>query len=203
MAPHVVSNSWGCPYWEGCSADTLESAFEAMRAAGIMMVVAVGNEGPACITADVPPANSDANFAVGATTDAGDVVGFSSRGPVDGLIKPDVTAPGASVRSSVPGGDYANSPGTSMATPHVAGVVALLWSADPTLIGDIDATETLICQTARPRPVDSVCTVEEGAFAAATLDPICACGEVVGVPNNVYGCGFIDAGAAVQAALGQ
>jgi hypothetical protein len=207
IAPHVVSNSWGCPYWEGCSADTLESAFEAMRAAGIMMVVAVGNEGPACSTADMPPANSDATFSVGATTDGGSVVGFSSRGPVDGLIKPDVTAPGESVRSSVPGGDYASFPGTSMATPHVAGLVALLWSADPTLIGDIDATEALICQTARPRPVDNVCTAEdqvgEGMFAALTSNPVCACGGVTGVPNNIYGCGFIDAGAAVQAALEQ
>jgi hypothetical protein len=84
-------------------------------------------------------------------------------------------------------------------------LVALLWSADPTLIGDIDATETLICQTARPRPVDNVCTaedqVEEGMFAALTSNPVCACGGVTGVPNNTYGCGFIDAGAAVQAAL--
>jgi hypothetical protein len=85
--------------------------------------------------------------------------------------------------------------------------VALLWSANPALVGDIDATETLICQTAAPKPVESLCTVEdevpEGLFTALLHNPICACGGATGVPNNVYGCGFIDAGAAVRAALGE
>jgi hypothetical protein len=94
-----------------------------------------------------------------------------------------------------------------MAAPHVAGTVALLWSADPALVGDIDATEDLICQTAEPKPVENVCTVEdevpEGMFSSLLSESVCACGDVVGVPNNVYGCGFINAGAAVQAALGQ
>jgi subtilisin family serine protease len=205
MAPHVVNNSWGCPYWEGCSLDTFEIAVEALRAAGIMMVVSVGNEGPACETASIPPANYDAVFSVGATTNGGHIVSFSSRGPIDGVVKPDVTAPGESVRSSVPGGGYAYYPGTSMAGPHVAGLVALLWSAEPSLIGDIDATEMLICQTAVPRPVENVCTAEdqvpEGALASLFSDSICACGGVVGVPNNVYGCGFIDAGEAMRAVL--
>ncbi|MCP4538030.1 MAG: S8 family serine peptidase [Chloroflexi bacterium] len=207
MAPHVINNSWGCPYWEGCSTDTFETAVEALRAAGIMMVVSAGNDGPGCETASTPPTNYDAVFAVGATSNGGDIVNFSSRGPVEGLVKPDVTAPGESVRSSVPGNGYAYYPGTSMAGPHVVGLVALLWSAEPSLIGDIDATESLICQTANPRPVDSVCTVEdqvpEGMLGSLFSDSVCACGDVTGVPNNVYGCGFIDAGAAVQAALGQ
>ena len=92
-----------------------------------------------------------------------------------------------------------------MAGPHVTGVVALLWSADPTLIGDIDATERLICETAIPKSVEGVCNVEEpkGQFASLFSNPVCACGGVSGVPNNVYGCGFIDAGAAVEAALEQ
>jgi subtilisin family serine protease len=207
LAPHVVNNSWGCPHWEGCFSGTLEPAIDALRAAGIMMVVSVGNEGPACNTATMPPANYDAVLSVGATTNGGAIVNFSSRGPVQSLVKPDVTAPGESVRSSVPGPGYAYSPGTSMAAPHVAGLVALLWSADPTLVGDVDATEALICQTAVPRPVENVCTVEdavpEGALASLVSDSVCACGDVTGVPNNVYGCGFIDAGAAVRAVLGQ
>jgi serine protease AprX len=207
MAPHVVNNSWGCPYWEGCSPDTLQVAVEALRSAGIMMVVSVGNEGPACETANIPPANYDAVFSVGATTDDGRIVSFSSRGPVDGMIKPDVTAPGESVRSSVPGGGYAVYPGTSMAGPHVAGLVGLLWSADPSLVGDVDATEALICQASASRPVVNVCTVEdrvpEGSFGALLSDSVCACGGATGVPNNVYGCGFIDAGAAVRAVLEQ
>ena len=207
LAPHVVVNSWGCPDFEGCFPDTLEPAVEALRLAGIMMVVSAGNDGPACGTAVTPPANYDAAFSVGATDGDGQIVGFSSRGPVDGLVKPDVVAPGAWVRSSVVGGGYGYAGGTSMAAPHVAGSVALLWSAAPALIGDIDATEKLICQTAVPRPVENVCQVEggvpEGPFAGLPDDPVCACGGVAGVPNNVYGCGLIDVGAAVQAALGR
>jgi subtilisin family serine protease len=206
LAPHVVNNSWGCPDIEGCFPETLEPAVEALRAAGIMMVVSAGNDGPACGTATTPPANYDGVFSVGAATDAGEIVGFSSRGPVDGLIKPDVTAPGDYVRSSVPGGGYGWAGGTSMAGPHVTGLVALLWSAQPALIGDMDATEALICQTAVPKPVENVCTtgdeVPVGALAPLLSNPICACGDVTGVPNNVYGCGFINAGAAVRAALG-
>jgi len=204
LAPHIVTNSWGCPDWEGCSPDTFETAVEALRAAGIMMVVSVGNDGPGCETALVPPGNYDAVFSVGATSNSGRIVGFSSRGPVDGSIKPDVTAPGEAVRSSVPGGEYASFPGTSMAGPHVAGLAALLWSADPALIGDVEATEALICRTAAPRPVENVCTFEDqGSMEALLSDSACACGGVTGVPNNIYGCGFIDAEAAVRAALGQ
>jgi subtilisin family serine protease len=207
FAPHVINNSWGCPDIEGCFPATLEPAVEALRAAGIMMVVSAGNDGPSCSTVTDPPSNYDAAFSVGATGNGGHITGFSSRGPVGGLIKPDVSAPGANVRSSVPGGGYGYAGGTSMAGPHVAGVVALLWSADPTLIGDIDATERLICQTAVSKPVERVCTIEdevpEGMFASLVSNPICACGETIGVPNNVYGCGFIDAGAAVQKTLGE
>lgn len=203
----MVNNSWGCPDIEGCFPDTLEPAVEALRAAGMMMVVSVGNDGPACGTATMPPANYDGVFSVGATTADGEITSFSSRGSVEGLIKPDVTAPGDYVRSSVPGGGYGWAGGTSMAGPHVTGLVALLWSAQPALIGDVDATEALICHTAVPKPVENVCTagdeVPEGAFASLLHNPVCACDGVTGVPNNVYGCGFIDAGAAVRAALGQ
>jgi subtilisin family serine protease len=205
LAPHVVNNSWGCPDFEGCLPGTLEPAVDALRAAGVMVVVSAGNDGPACGTATTPPANYDAAFSVGATNGDGQVVGFSSRGPVDGLIKPDVVAPGATVRSSVPGGGYGYAGGTSMAGPHVAGLVALLWSADPTIIGDVDATEGLVCQTAVPRPVENLCTVDDrvpaGPFAGLLDGSACACGGVTSVPNNVYGCGLIDAGAAVRAAL--
>lgn len=205
QAPHVINNSWGCPYWEGCFAHTLEPAVEALRAAGIMMVVSAGNEGPACNTVDHPPANYAAAFSIAATDNSGYVTSFSSRGPTGVLTKPDVSAPGDWVRSSVPGGGYGYAGGTSMAGPHVAGVVALLWSADPTLIGDIDATERLICETAVPKPVEGVCSAKEpeGQFSSLFSNPVCACGGVSGVPNNVYGCGFIDAGAAVEAVLRQ
>mgnify|MGYP006288032267 CR=1 FL=1 len=205
--PHVVNNSWGCPSEEGCFADTLRPAVEALRAAGVMMVVSAGNDGPACQTATTPPANYDAVFSVGATSNVGIITSFSSRGPVDGLLKPDITAPGRDIVSSVPGRGYSRASGTSMAGPHVAGAVALLWSAQPALIGDMDATEALLCETAQPRPVDNSCqTVGNLAGKPTVLDDpvtsLCACGDVTGTPNNVYGCGNLDAGEAVRAALG-
>ncbi len=204
LAPHVVNNSWGCPDFEGCLPDTLKGGVEALRAAGTMIVVSAGNEGPGCGTAGTPPANYEASFSVGATTVEGTVVGFSSRGPVDGLIKPDIAAPGERIRSSVPGGGYAYAGGTSMAAPHVVGAIALVWSADPTLIGDVEGTEDLLCRSATPRDVNRSCatvTVPEGPFAAVASPPPCACGDVTDVPNNVYGCGLLDAGAAVESVL--
>jgi len=203
-APHLTNNSWGCPTWEGCQAQTLQPAVEALRAAGIMMVVSAGNAGPACGTVEDPPANYDGSFSVGATTDGGTIVGFSSRGPAGDLLKPDIAAPGNNVRSSVPGGGYGYAGGTSMAGPHVAGTVALIWSANPALIGDVEATEALLCQMATSKPVERTCTMEdqvaEGPLAAVMSNPICACGGSTGVPNNVYGCGVLDAGAAVNVA---
>ncbi len=197
LAPHLVNNSWGCPGFEGCRPDTLRPAVGALRAAGVMMVVSAGNSGPACGTITDPPANEEAVFSVGATNSDGQVTGFSSRGPADGLVKPDIVAPGAWVRSSVPGGGYDCFGGTSMAVPHVAGTVALLWSADPALIGQIERTEELLCRTADPRPVEQACT----PWDLEEYNPVCACGGVTGVPNNVYGCGLLDAGAAVRAVL--
>ena len=90
-----------------------------------MTVVAAGNEGSFCSTVSDPPAIYDASYTVGATTSNDNIAGFSSRGPVtvdgSGRIKPDVSAPGVSIRSSVPGGGYQGGwQGTSMASPHIA-----------------------------------------------------------------------------------
>lgn len=204
-APHLINNSWGCPEIEGCFADTLRPAVQALRAAGLMMVVSAGNEGPGCETVATPPANYDAAFSVGATSSTSDqITAFSSRGPADGLLKPDISAPGARIRSSVPGGGYGYADGTSMAGPHVTGVAALVWSANPALIGDITRTEQLLCETAVPQPVSESCAPEEAEaddFFAMLEAPVCACGDATGAPNNVYGCGIVDAEAAVRAAL--
>ncbi len=207
-APHLTNNSWGCPPEEGCQADTLRLSVEALRAAGIMMVVSAGNEGPACQTATSPPANYDAAYSVGATNNQGQIVGFSSRGPIDDLLKPDIAAPGYRIRSSIADGGYGFADGTSMAGPHVAGVVALLWSADPELVGKIQETEALLCESANPKPVDNSCPIGDNSPDPLGLDAVglgnaCACGGVTGVPNNVYGCGFIDAAAALRALRGE
>jgi subtilisin family serine protease len=195
---HVVNNSWGCPPEEGCQPDTLRVAMENLRASGQMMVVSAGNEGPACGTVEMPPALYAAALTVGATQPGDQAAGFSSRGPVEvdgsGRRKPDLVAPGVEIRSAVPGG-YAPLPGTSMAGPHVAGAVALLWSADPALIGDIARTEALLMETAQPLTVDAVCV-----GGSAELGTVCGCGgdEPGIVPNNVYGWGQVDVWAAVQ-----
>jgi len=208
-APHLTTNSWGCPEIEGCQPDTLEAGVAALRAAGIMSVVAAGNDGPACETASTPPSNYATSFVVGAVYSYGDnrITSFSSRGPIGDLLKPDIVAPGYEVRSSIPGDGYGTASGTSMATPHVAGLVALLWSADPALIGDIDATEALIRQTATPKPLNTICTSEQATqtdpLGLSENTPICGCGDVTGTPNNVYGYGLINAEAAVKAALGE
>jgi len=187
-APHVINNSWGCPPSEGCTdPNVLQTVVENVRAAGIVVVTSAGNRGPSCESVDDPAAIYDASFTVGATTSSDAIASYSSRGPVtvdgSGRPKPDISAPGTGVRSSTLGGNYGYSSGTSMAAPHVAGLVALLISADPSLAGNVDALEWIITRTAVPRTTSQ------------------DCGNVSGseIPNNTYGWGRIDALAASQA----
>jgi subtilisin family serine protease len=199
----VVNNSWGCPHSEGCGFDTMRLAVEHLRTAGQMMVVSAGNEGPDCSTVDHPPSSFDSVLSVGATEQDDEVASFSSRGPVtiDGSqqVKPDLVAPGVDIRSSVPGG-YTSLQGTSMAGPHVAGAVALLWSADPALIGDLERTKAILTETAQPLTVDAICTGD-----AEDPGTVCGCGTdgPESVPNNVYGWGQVDTWAAVQQVVGE
>jgi subtilisin family serine protease len=187
-APHIINNSWYCPPAEGCvDPAILETVVENTRAAGILVVVSAGNDGPSCGTVDAPPAIYDASFSVGATDDFDGIAGFSSRGPVqvDGSmrLKPDISAPGVGIRSSRRGGNYTNMSGTSMAGPHVAGLAALLISARPELAGDIDALEAAITSSALPL------TTTEGCGGDTSDD----------IPNHTFGHGRIDALAAVLA----
>jgi subtilisin family serine protease len=190
MAPHVINNSWGCPTDEGCSADEIVPALAAMKAAGIMVVVSAGNDGPDCSTIQDPPAwHSALTFGVGAYDHrSGVIAGFSSRGPskFDNEIGPDLVAPGVNIRSSIRGKKYAGAfwSGTSMAGPHVAGAVALLWSIHPELIGNIDATAELFRKTAEAKTTTQTC----GGVPGTAL------------PNNTYGYGVIDPLKAIEAA---
>jgi subtilisin family serine protease len=153
-APDSINNSWVCPPSEGCSFDTLQSIVDAVRAAGIFPAMAAGNDGPNCSTIMYPPAIYASSISVGATDSNNNIASFSSRGPVtvDGSnrTKPDLSAPGVSIRGAVPGNGYSSGwSGTSMAAPHVAGAIALIWQAKPSLKGDISGTESLIEHTAQ------------------------------------------------------
>jgi serine protease AprX len=183
-APDITNNSWYCPASEGCSFDTLQAAVEAQAAAGIMMVSAAQNAGPNCSTVEGPPGIYEATYSVGALNTGTDTIAnFSSRGPVtvdgSGRIKPDIAAPGNPTRSSTNDSDssYAFFSGTSMATPHIAGAMALLWNAIPSLRHQITASRDALNNSA-VHISDNQCG-----------DP--------GPPNNVYGWGRVDILAAV------
>ncbi|MCS7060485.1 MAG: S8 family serine peptidase [Anaerolineae bacterium] len=189
-AADITSNSWGCDpgYGEiGCEVPSaLVTVTQVLRDAGIMTVAAAGNSGSACGSVIHAPATLDQAFTVGATNGSNVIAGFSSRGPslLTGRLKPDVVAPGVSVRSAYPTNQYAFLSGTSMATPHAAGVVALLWSAAPWLRGQITATEAILRSTAQPLTTAETCG---GVLPGA-------------VPNNTYGYGLINARAALSEA---
>ncbi|HEX2417679.1 MAG TPA: S8 family serine peptidase, partial [Micromonosporaceae bacterium] len=168
-APHVLNNSWGCPELEGCDAAALAPAVSAFRAAGIFFVVAAGNTGPECGSLTDPPARYREAFTVAAVNPDRVVADFSSRGESGGEPLPDLAAPGTNVVSALPSDRYGPLTGTSMAGPHVAGAVALLWSAVPELVGDVDRTELLLRQTARPVADKPDCG-ERAAAGAGVLD---------------------------------
>lgn len=171
QAPDVVNNSWG-----GGSCDTwFSGVIDSWRNAGIVPVFSQGNSGPNPGSANSPGDNPQA-IGVGAT-DSNDVIAsFSSRGPSCAAFgsetKPEVSAPGVSVLSSVASSPttYAYYSGTSMAAPHVAGTVALMRSANPSL--SVDEAETILKLT----------SVDKGTTG----------------PDNDYGAGRINAYEAVN-----
>ncbi|GAB9474759.1 hypothetical protein Gpo141_00011876 [Globisporangium polare] len=134
-APRVVSNSWG-----GGQGDFFyKGAVDAWIKAGIVPVFAQGNDGrKGCNTAD-SPGDYPSVIGVGATTSVDALAAFSGKGPtVGGRRKPDISAPGQQVRAATNTSDtdYMTISGTSMATPHVSGAVALLLSAQPDMAVD-------------------------------------------------------------------
>ena len=183
--PDVVQNSWGIfeafdGYFD-CDSRWWD-AIDNCEAAGVVLVWAAGNEGPLSVSVRSPAdrANSPYNcFSVGATESAAPfpITDFSSRGP-SGCggpyeIKPEVVAPGRDIYSAKSYGGYKLLSGTSMSGPHVAGVVALMRQANPDI--DVVSIKEIIMATA----------IDKGDV-----------GE-----DNVFGHGFIDAYAAVSAAL--
>jgi serine protease AprX len=186
LAPHIINNSWSCPIEEGCTdPNVLLTVVENLRAAGILSVHSAGNSGSdstlGCSTVNTPAAIYDASLTVGNTDSNDNIYSSSSRGPVirdgSGRLKPDVSAPGTGIRSCIPGGAFTVKGGTSMAAPHVAGLAALMISAQPQLAGQVDWLEKIILENAVPITTTQAC-------GGDTADQ---------VPNNVYGWGRIDA----------
>lgn len=136
-APTVVNSSWGLGNLNGCSID-FSRDIQVLNSAGIMTVFAAGNYGPNQYTS-TSPANGPVSVSVGAIDNLGNVAGFSSRGPsaCGGSIYPLLTAPGVDIRTAdlTYGGvipqSYSIVSGTSFASAHVSGAMALLASAFP------------------------------------------------------------------------
>ncbi|HXV08240.1 MAG TPA: CARDB domain-containing protein, partial [Burkholderiales bacterium] len=152
-APDVVNNSWAF-IAAGCNSEFAPD-IEAWRAAEIFPAFAAGNAGPSAGSVRSPGAYAE-SFAVGATDVFDEVASFSSRGPspCTALDKPDLAAPGAAIHSALPGNSYGVLSGTSMATPHVAGAVAVLRSIKPDMtVEDLAIALTLgATDIAQPGP---------------------------------------------------
>lgn len=177
-APDLVNNSWSLEdklfdIFPCCKLDFRDD-ITAWRMAGIIPVFSAGNSGPWFFTGE-SPGNYPETIAVGATDLLDSVAFFSSRGPgnCDLSIFPDITAPGVAILSSAPDGNYRSVSGTSQASPHVAGTIALMLNANPNL--NIDEIESVLKTTATPL----------GFFH----------------PNFTYGWGQLNALEAVSAAL--
>ncbi|MDF5753856.1 S8 family serine peptidase [Spongiactinospora sp. TRM90649] len=176
LAPDIVNNSWINPTRYD---DWYRDIVRRWVAAGIFPMFASGNAGSACDTIYTPGLYPE-SYSAGALEDNDSIWGRSSRGSDKYTeIKPNISAPGSRVRSAVPAG-YTVTSGTSQASPHVAGAVALMWSAAPALRGDVAATRQALDGTAHD--------VSDTRCGGTPAD------------NNVYGEGRLDAYAAVQAA---
>ncbi|MEY7849733.1 S8 family serine peptidase [Natrarchaeobius sp. A-rgal3] len=133
----VVSMSFGATGRHHQLIDPVRNAEEA----GVVVIAAIGNEGA---ETSGSPANVYDSISVGAVGPDGTVASFSGGERLqraewetspetwpETYVTPDVVAPGVAIESAVPGGGYERLPGTSMATPHVAGTVALMLEAEP------------------------------------------------------------------------
>jgi hypothetical protein len=174
--PHVVNNSWG----DVGGDEWFAGSVAAWRAAGIFPAFSAGNYG-ACESLGSPGDYPD-SFSSAAHASNRVIASFSSKGPGqfgdNPYTKPNLSAPGVSILSSWPANiwpyTWAYSNGTSMASPHSAGAVALLWSCNSGLIGQVDATFQVLQTSADPAPAG-------------------ACGAPAsGQGNYTYGYGYLN-----------
>ncbi|KAJ0390764.1 hypothetical protein ATCC90586_011687 [Pythium insidiosum] len=173
-APHIVNNSWA----GGKGLTIFNAAIDAWKAAGIIPIFAAGNAGPTCGSV-LSPGDQPGVITVGATDSTDGLTSFSGKGPsLTGQVKPDVVAPGNLIRSTCFESDtaYCAMSGTSMATPHVSGAVALLLSAKPGMSFDAVKNAIQVSTTRRLKATGYTC--------CKTLDSV--------IPNNQFGFGLID-----------
>ncbi len=184
--PDVCQNSWGVgpswmdeAYYDRCTQIWWE-VIDNCEAAGVVCAYSAGNDGPRAMSIGSPADRAEddwTNYAVGAI-DATNysfpypMADFSSRGPTycdEESGKPEVSAPGVDVVSSIPGGGYGPNSGTSMACPHVAGTVALLREIDPDL--EVDRIKQILMDTA----VDHGESGEDWDYGWGVIDAYAAC----------------------------
>jgi len=177
--PDAVGNSWGISpiyhgsYITGPCDETFWTVMDNCEAAGCAVIFSAGNEGPTVASLRTPGDRADSPynaFSVG-SVDATNysfpwpISSFSSRGPgCNGQIKPEVVAPGSDVRSSIPGNSYSSFSGTSMASPHVTGSIAVLRQVNPDL--DVDTIKEILLATA----VDLGPAGEDNDFGMGVID---------------------------------
>ncbi|KAJ0390172.1 hypothetical protein P43SY_010413 [Pythium insidiosum] len=180
-APRVINNSWTHP------ASSLGKSIAAWRDASIIPVFAAGNNVPGCSTA-MHPGHLDNVIAVGATDSNDGLWSGSNKGPSPtGRVKPDLSAPGDGIRSVgiKSDSDYNILTGTSMATPHVTGTIALMLSAHPEYKYDqvlAKLRESAVTESLQP----------SGDECGGTPDTV--------FPNNQFGSGRLDAAKAMRLA---
>ncbi|GMU35962.1 MAG: S8 family serine peptidase [Phycisphaerae bacterium] len=195
--PATNSNSWGVTTGHGyppCD-QTFWSYIDACEAAGIFVTFSAGNEGSSGLRRPADRATTDYNCNAVAAIDANNpnwpIASFSSRGPTnctpDGrqAIKPDIGAPGVDVRSSLPGGGYGRLSGTSMASPHINGVAALMRQANPNI--SVDDMKQVMYETA----VDLGNPGEDNSYGWGMVDAFEAVSRVLNA-NDPYACCFGD-----------
>jgi len=152
----VLSMSLGFPGWD----PSFIQIIQVLRQSGVLPVIAVGNEGPGTSRS---PGNYVESLSVGACDQTGAVADFSGsqrfQRTQDPLV-PDLIGPGVDIISAKPGGGFQSMDGTSMATPHIAGLAALLWSGQPN--ATVDHIEQAIFKSCGPVPSSGSDRTERG-----------------------------------------